>query len=442
MKRRLFLGWVSTASAVAFLAVSCRLPERRAPEDDITAVRRTTIDRIGSRTLGEWKDYFERHLRERIIPTWYVMGIDHEYGGFMCDITRQGTYETTEKHGWYQGRGLWLFSHLYNHFDRDERHLEVIRKTKEFILRHMQDAKGDYLWRVTRTGEPLGIADNIFTDIYVALGMAEYFLATRDEEARAEAERLCYRIWERVTDPSFQYRGNEPGLSMDGIWLHFLFTLSAVSGITENADIVGITDAVIRRISNYHMDRELKYVFGWLGPDLEPIPDKRGVSAGHVLQCAWIVMNEALRRGEAGLFREGIRLTKWTMEPSWDTVGGGGVVGFSNERKELPPPDEEAAKPSWRNDEALVALLLLFEQTHDPWAAEWFERVWKWTYRVYLDDISPVIDWNITADRQGNPDLTYPRKGNFHHPRSVLYILDSLNRQIERGGRTGDLLNR
>jgi hypothetical protein len=68
--------------------------------------------------------------------------------------------------------------------------------------------------------------------------------------------------------------------------------------------------------------------------------------------------------------------------------------------------------------------------------------VWEWTYHVYLDDTSPVVDWHITADRQGNPDLTNPRKGSFHHPRSVIYILHSLNRQIERGGRTGDLLTR
>ena len=82
--------------------------------------------------------------------------IDHEFGGFLCNTDRDGTNLTMEKMAWFEGRGIWVYSFLYNHFNREDKHLEIARKSVEFILKVRPSGKGVF-WpkRFTRQGDPL-----------------------------------------------------------------------------------------------------------------------------------------------------------------------------------------------------------------------------------------------------------------------------------------------
>src|SRR5215471_8360231 len=46
--------------------------------------------------------------------------IDHDYGGFMCNTDRDGTNLSQGKTAWYEGRGIWVYSFLYNHFAKEK----------------------------------------------------------------------------------------------------------------------------------------------------------------------------------------------------------------------------------------------------------------------------------------------------------------------------------
>ncbi len=73
--------------------------------------------------LADLREQYRSDLFDDYVPFWRTSGFDFELGGFMCAVADDGTQLNTEKSMWYQGRGLWTHSFLYNHFGGDE-HLD------------------------------------------------------------------------------------------------------------------------------------------------------------------------------------------------------------------------------------------------------------------------------------------------------------------------------
>ena len=48
------------------------------------------------------------------IRFFHVDGVDHEHGGFCCGLNHKGERLTDLKFVWFNGRGIWVYSRLYN----------------------------------------------------------------------------------------------------------------------------------------------------------------------------------------------------------------------------------------------------------------------------------------------------------------------------------------
>jgi N-acylglucosamine 2-epimerase len=62
----------------------------------------------------ELKQFFLRTLIDDVIPFWLTHSLDHDYGGYFNNLDRSGSVYDTDKAMWPQGRGVWLYSTLYN----------------------------------------------------------------------------------------------------------------------------------------------------------------------------------------------------------------------------------------------------------------------------------------------------------------------------------------
>ncbi len=129
--------------------------------------------------LRQIKRQYEYDLYEDFLPFMDKYVVDHEYGSFMCTADRDGTRLSTDKSAWYTGRGIWVYSFLFNNLTHDPKHLEVARKAVEFILKSKPE--GDGLWpsAFTREGEPKGAPDaRTYGDLFIASGLAEFSAAS------------------------------------------------------------------------------------------------------------------------------------------------------------------------------------------------------------------------------------------------------------------------
>ena len=76
-------------------------------------------------TLEELREQYRYDLFDDFLPFLDKFVIDHEHGGFMCNTDRDGTNITKNKRAWYEGRGIWVYSFLYNNFEPNPKYLEI-----------------------------------------------------------------------------------------------------------------------------------------------------------------------------------------------------------------------------------------------------------------------------------------------------------------------------
>ncbi len=94
-----------------------------------------------------------------------------------------GSLSSDEKFIWYQGRGIWVYSFLYNEFGKDRRWLEIARRGRDFMVKHMYAGGGKWYEKVRSDGKLLeGLGENVYGWLFAAAGLAEYYRAVEQRE--------------------------------------------------------------------------------------------------------------------------------------------------------------------------------------------------------------------------------------------------------------------
>ncbi|OHB80990.1 MAG: hypothetical protein A2V98_05360 [Planctomycetes bacterium RBG_16_64_12] len=460
MNRRELLT-LSAGAAVSWVGASaCRAGEKGSPNEKTEAVEqgnsaRTDDAKLAGRTLEEIRRQYRYDLFDDFFPFMDKFVVDHELGGFMCNTDRDGTNLNTKKNTWYVGRGIWVYSFLYNELAREEKYLQVARKATEFILR--DPPKGDDLWPaeydkqgnpVAATGQYIGgkyvpVAKQVYGDLFIANGLAEYAWACGDDGYWETAKKIllkCIALYDRPDyDPTAPqvYLAGEPGSEMPGVrllgvWMLLLHLGSQMLGHREDSEI----DAVVRRsvgaIFEHHYNPAYDLLNEVLNHDMSrPDNEYRDlVYTGHGIETLWMVMYEAYRRKDRALFEKAARLLRRHMEVAWDDVYGGFFRGCKNIEENTWILD----KALWVQAEALIGTLFVIEHTGAAWAKEWFSKIFTYVHETFPLKRHGYPLWDLWPDRKGTFVEHYERIENFHHPRHLMLNLLSIQRMIERGG--------
>ncbi len=414
MNRRTFM-LATAAGALLPARLGAAAPSiATAPATDWGVSTRKTdrLDGLASLSLEELRDFHHAELRERYLPVWQSERVDWQNGGFMHQYDPGdgfGVHEPGEPHTnkstYYQGRGLWMFSHLYNHFGRDPKHLEAARKGKEFLFRHLLRPDDTFVEETTREGEVIHEKANIYGDIYIAMGLAEYYKASGDEQARDQSLRTALTVFERAASPTYQHDYHEhgskiPGIQRLGTWQHFLNALTTILRIVPDERVEAAATVAAEKILHFHYD-PMKRV-GWenLPFDGTPAEDEREtgrVSNWHAVQSAWMAMDEGLRRGDRLMFVEGLEMGR-SFAQSVLARTRTGVGGHT--------------------DDLLIYLLMAIEHTQRSEYIELFDQTWQ----------------------AGVADPKWRRTCLLHHPRRLFLSIEILDRMIAREGRVSGFL--
>ena len=100
--------------------------------------------RLAGLSLLELRQHLHAELVDSYLPFWDRYGIDHKYGGLMCAIDHDGTRINDNKFHWFQGRGAWVYSFLYNYFGKNPTHLEIAQQAKDFMMAHFPQPDGTW----------------------------------------------------------------------------------------------------------------------------------------------------------------------------------------------------------------------------------------------------------------------------------------------------------
>jgi len=95
---------------------------------------KSPIKSLAGLNLQQLHDRYHDELFKRFLPAMESLCIDNEYGGFMCDVDiSERKLVNTVKRVWNQGRGIWVYSFLYNNLEKNPRYLEIAKKAIDFL---------------------------------------------------------------------------------------------------------------------------------------------------------------------------------------------------------------------------------------------------------------------------------------------------------------------
>ena len=438
MKRREFFGAV--AGTTALLAQGCDWEKEKR-----TNTNSTTVTELVGLSLEELLKQYRYYLFDDFLPFLDKYVIDHEYGGFMCNTDRDGTNITTNKTAWYEGRGIWVYSFLYNKIAREQKYLDIARKSVEFILKN--EPEGDILYAktFTREGKPIDGPDiNIYSDLFVANGISEYSKATRDDSYWEKAKNIlfkCLRIYDKPDYPYHVGYGPEvPPMKGERVLGHWMILLRLVTQMLEfksDPDMEQVAARCVDALMNYHQNSEYELMNEVLNHDLtRPENDfSQFVYIGHAIETLWMILSEAVRLKDKKLFDLAAQRFKRHVKVAWDDVYGGVFRCLTHVDKNI----WEVDKALWAQEEVLVGAMMIIEHTGAQWAKDLYEKMWHYVIDKYPLQQYGYPIWILYADRKVTFEKHYDRVGNFHHPRHLMLNILSLERMIERKGKVSNL---
>ncbi len=391
--------------------------------------------------LTALRERFRAFLFDDYLPFLDRYVIDRQYGGFLCTTTPQGRNVSTAKRIWFEGRGIWVYSFLYNEFGRDPKHLEVARRSVELIMKTRPE--GDALWpaSIDREGRATSPPDReIYGDLFIAEGLTQYHRATGDERWRKmaiEIVRKCVRIYDRADyNPAIgaTYLGKGarpfPGARIGGVWMVLVRCATQMLRIRQDPEIEALATRCLDAVLKYHYNPRFQLLNELVNHDLSRPTNEyeQFVYAGHAMETLWMCLDEAIRRKDKARFETIARAFERHCEVAWDRVYGGLFCNLRN----VDANDWVMNKVLFPHQEALIGTLMLVEQTGSAWAREFYSRLFAYATEKFplRRHGSPL--WQVTGNRQVDYDPQQQRVENYHHPRFLMLSLLALDRILRK----------
>lgn len=371
---------------------------------------------------------YRSELTESIIPFWLKHSLDREQGGYWSCLERDGTVYDDRKYVWMQGREIWMFSKLYNAFERRQEYLDAATLGVAYMRRFGRDPQGRAYFSLTREGQPVFYQRKAYAAVFYALGLLEYSKATGDERCFRETEELYWRIQEWIAQPTLMGRPSLSGGRPMSILADIMVTASLSIELYEARPDPRYLEVMrrciarlqphydpVRRVFRENLPLDETRAVAW--------PEERLVCPGHSLEVAWFWLHMLRYLPNDQQQSLALGVIEGALEYGWDREFGGLYYFVDVEGK--PPLQLEASmKLWWPHTEALYALVLAYSLTRDDRFITWLERVDAYCHAHFAD---PAYgEWFGYCDRRGYPTHTCkggPYKGFFHVPRALLYCV-------------------
>lgn len=382
--------------------------------------------------------FYRRTLLDDIIPFWLRHGLDHEHGGMLTALDRDGSLLDSDKSVWFQGRAGWMFATLYNTVERRAEWLEASRCCLEFSRRHCFSPGGKMWFTVTREGRPLRMRRYVFSEAFAAIANAAYAKATGDAQA-AEAAVTTFATYLRYSfEPGVMTPKCEPTRPAKGIGPHMISIVTAQE-LRANLGDVRVSDRTCSQwidfsfaeIERDFLKPEHQALLEQVAPDGGILDhfDGRTLNPGHAIECAWFILHEGRLRGDRRFIQLGCTILDWMWTRGWDEEFGG--LFYFRDLWGLPVQEYwHDMKFWWPHCEAIIATLLAWRLTGDTKYARWHQQIHDWSFRHFPDP--EFGEWYGYLHRDGRVSVRLKGnlwKGPFHLPRMLWYCgrLDGLD---------------
>ncbi len=347
------------------------------------------------------------HCRWWNLPFMEKYVIDHDLGGFMCTVDRDGKQISSDKSAWYEGRGIWTYSYLYNKVDPNPKYLETARKSVEFIMKI--NPLGDKPWpgAFKKDGTPIGGKPDIYGDLFIANGLQEFAKAKGNEKYWDMAKAILIRRMKDFDSPDYEYvvtyavpQGAPPPIKAPSVLGHWMVIINLTTQMLEmkpDPQVEALAARAVDAIMNKHFNPDFALQNEVLNHDMSRNADYAKFSyTGHAIETFWMVLHEAARKKDKALFDLTVQRLKRHIEVAWDKIYGGAFRALYDVDKNIWALD----KVTWLQEEILIGTLFMIELTGAQWAKDWFGKAYKYALEKLTLKQYGFPGWVVGGDRK------------------------------------------
>lgn len=367
--------------------------------------------------------FYQKELLSNIMPFWMEHGLDNVHGGIYTCLDRDGTLMDSTKSVWFQGRFAFICAYAYNHIAKNEDWLKASLSCIHFLEEKCTDKDNHKFFTVSEDGIGIQKRRYVFSECFSAMAMAEYALATQNQEYARKALDEFLNIRRMLNTPGFL----EPKTTIQGcshsITMMLINVAIIVKQVISHPDLDQQINSSLYDIENYFMHAEYKALLETVTLEGELIDSMSGrtINPGHCIETAWFIMECAKsREDKEKLNQVALQILDWSFDWGWDKEYGG-ILNFRDCRK-FPAQDySQDMKFWWPHCEAIIAFLYAYKLTGDTKYLKLYQQVNEWTISHFKDKEFP--EWYGYLHRDGT--VAQPAKGNifkgpFHIPRMLI----------------------
>lgn len=400
--------------------------------------------------IKDLQRFYHDTLFNNVLPFWLNSDlIDKEYGGFITSVDRTGKSYNDDKSVWFQGRCLWTFSKLCNTYGVKEEWKKAAEDGARFIKKYCIDKDGRMFFTVTKEGLPLRKRRYFFSESFLVVGFAEYYLLTKNQEDLDLAVKYFDFMWDMYRNPERdpfkitpKENANVRSLRSNANPMVLVSSAQTLKRITGNNDYYGkIIAQIIHDMLTYHYKEHLKCVLETvtINGDILDNPTGRTVNPGHSIENSWFLMNVAMQTGDNELLKKALNILDWSLEIGWDKDYGG-IYYFRDAYGRPCEQLEHDMKLWWVHNEALIATLLALNLTGDKKYEEWYDKLHFYAFERFSD--KEYGEWYGYLHRDGT--VSHTQKGSLwkgpYHLLRCLIICDKMLEQWHNGEKIQSLL--
>ncbi|MBQ0027186.1 MAG: AGE family epimerase/isomerase [Lachnospiraceae bacterium] len=243
------------------------------------------------------KDYFRKHLQEKILPFWSRLE-DKENGGFYGYMDVNHNLDKKADKGMIlNSRILWFYANCFLTLSDDPNRGEYLRLAKvayDFLIVHGFDRENPGIyWMVTCDGEASDSTKHSYNQAFAIYALSSYYDASKD----ADALRKALELYHLLEDTCFKGDGYEEAYLRD------------YSGLVEN-DKLSENGVIATRTMNTLLHIWEAYT------ELYRVLDKKGDEASMVAKS----MNTILRIFIEKVYSEGNRRLEVFFDDEYNSL--------------------------------------------------------------------------------------------------------------------------
>ena len=386
--------------------------------------------------IKDLQKFYHETLFNDVLPFWLNSDlIDKEYGGFITSVDRQGKSYNSDKSVWFQGRCLWTFSKLCNTYGVKEEWVRAAESGARFIKQHCIDSDGRMFFTVTREGKPLRKRRYFFSESFLVVGFAEYYLLTKNAADLDLAVKYFDFMWNMYCNPEsdpFKITPKENAeirsLRSNANPMVLVSCAQTLKRITKKDEYYdGIINKIIDDMLGLHYKENLKCVLETVYTDGSILdnPVGRTVNPGHSIENSWFLMNYAMQTNNQELLKKALNVLDWSLDIGWDKDFGG-IYYFRDAYGRPCEQLEHDMKLWWVHNEALIATLVALNQTEDKKYEAWYDKLHDYAFGHFCDHEHG--EWFGYLHRDGT--VSHEQKGSLwkgpYHLLRCLILCDSI----------------